>query len=192
MQVRLHLGLKKQAVLGAFHIKIVTLRCIPGPNILLRADNAVMERISEVISQFPKGEAMKVSMENGLPENSMFPENCGSIKLVEKPLDFLFECKEFFIKCSGHIAITGIVLSGDNEQVSLGKRGMVGNNAKCGCLFENVGGNVLMLAECASGTVCFSIQGEAAPMLHADDSLLQFHLTSLNVMPNILPSRVME
>src|SRR5581483_4273780 len=68
---------------------------------------------------------------------------------------------------------------------------MVGNNAKCGCLFENVRGNVLMLAECASGTVCFSIQGEAAPMLHADDSLLQFHLTSLSVMP-ILPSRVAE
>src|SRR5437660_10738463 len=117
---------------------------------------------------------MKVRVENGLPENSMFPKNRRSINLAEKPLYFVFERKEFCIKFGRHITITCEVLFGDNEQMSLGKRSIIGNDAKQGCLFKNIGANVLVLAECAAGTVCFSIQGDATPVLHAGDSFLSY------------------
>jgi len=130
-------------------------------------------------------------MENGLPENSMLPKNRRGVKLAEKALYFMFERRELFIKCGRHIAITGVVFSGDDEQMSFGHRGMVGNDAKQRSLFENIRANILVLAKCAAGTVCFSIQGDAAPVLHADRSLVHFHLTSADEM-STLPSREAE
>src|SRR5437868_11940235 len=57
--------------------------------------------------------------------------------------------------------------------MAFNKWGMIGNDQKCSCFFQNVGCNITKLAKRTINIICFSIQGGAAPVLHADCSLFR-------------------
>ncbi len=64
---------------------------VPITYILLRGDDTVMQILVEVISAYSPGEAVQMSMEDGLLEDAMFPEYHWSIVLGEEVLSFTFQ-----------------------------------------------------------------------------------------------------
>ena len=112
-------------------------------------------------------------MKDGLPEDSMFPEDGRSIVLGEELLYLALQCQQLGIEFGRHFTIAGIVTLGNDKDMAFNKWGMIGNDQKCSCFFQNVGCNITKLAQRTINIICFSIQGGAAPVLHADCSLFR-------------------
>src|SRR5713101_76816 len=110
-------------------------------------------------------------MEDGLAEDSMVPGDGGSIVLGEELLYLALQCQQLGIQFGRHFTIAGIVTFGNDKDMAFNKWGMIGNGQKCRCFFQDVGCNITTLAKRTINIICFSIQGGAAPVLHADCSL---------------------
>src|ERR1051326_45744 len=109
-----------------------------------------------------------MGMKDGLPEDTMFPEDGRSVVLSEKDLDLALQCQQLGIQFGGHFTITGIVMFGNDKDMAFNKRGVIGNDQKCRCFFQDIACNITTLAKSTINSICFSIQGEVAPVLHAD------------------------
>jgi hypothetical protein len=122
-----------------------------------------------IVLRLAEWEAMEMGMENSLPEDAMFPEHYRGIKVIKKLLHLALQGKEFRIKFSGHTTITFVMMLWNDKQMALDQWGVIGSYEKIGGLFENIS-NIATLTKCAVRTICFSIQGDMAPILHADCS----------------------
>src|SRR5205085_7823260 len=112
------------------------------------------------------GKAVEMGMKDGLPEDSMFPEDGRSVVLGEEILYLALQCQQLGIQCGRHITITGTVMFGNDKDMAFNKWGVIGNDQKCRCFFQDVGCNITTLTK--RTVICFSIRGGLAPVLHAD------------------------
>jgi len=91
-----------------------------------------------------------MGMEDGLPENAMFPEGDGRIIACKEVLYLLLKGQEICIQSCGNISITGIVMNGNDKRMARHKWGMIGKNTKGWCLFEYIMSDAATLTECAT------------------------------------------
>src|SRR5947209_12319204 len=123
-----------------------------------------------------------MGMKDGLPENSMFPKDGWSVVLGKKTLYLALQGKQLCIQFSRHLTITGIVALGNDQEMALDERSMIGNDQKSGCLFKNIGSNIATLTKCTVGT----IPGGLAPILHADCSFNFLHSVTYSTLESEL------
>src|SRR5258706_2265082 len=129
--------------------------------------NETMDLFVDIITCNAKGEAMEMSVKDALTKNAMLPKDYGRVKLIEKLLHLLLQRLYFHIKFGRHSSETGVVLLRNDQDMSLDKRSVIGNNQKCWCLLKNIRCNTATLTKCTVGITCLSVQGELAPILHA-------------------------
>src|ERR1700730_18180431 len=127
----------------------------------------IMDLLVDIILCNAKGEAMEMSVKDALTKNAMLPKDYGCVILIEKLSHLLFKCLYFHVQCSRHSSKTGVVLLRNDQDMSLDKWSVIGNNQKCWCLLKNIRGNTATLTKCTVGITCLSVQGELAPVLHA-------------------------
>src|SRR5712692_1899875 len=112
---------------------------------------------------------MQVGMENGLPKDTVFPEHYRGIEAIKKLLHLALQGKKFLVKFWRDGSIACIVLLWNNQKMAFDQWSMIGSYKKIGGLFENIS-NIATLTKCAVRPICFGIQGDVAPILHADSS----------------------
>jgi hypothetical protein len=156
-RIDIQIWLEEERMVAILQEEVLSVRGVPGTDIMLRMYLGVVQLSRKIICRLPKGKAVQVGMKNGLPKNAMFPEDGRGVELSQKVLYFVLKCQKLFVQVGRYSAIAGIVVPGDNKQMTFYKWCVIGNNAKCRRLFEYIWGDTAVLTECTVGFCCFGI-----------------------------------